>query len=74
MAGTRFDCAATEHKGLTETGTNRVFGDWSLFWLTGESWVPERGLTSLLNHGDRLATVLILKITTYIISVNGNRK
>ncbi|EOA08177.1 hypothetical protein PAD3_1377 [Pediococcus acidilactici D3] len=42
MAGTRFDCAATEHKGLTETGTNRGLGDWSLFWLTGESWVPER--------------------------------
>jgi hypothetical protein len=52
VAGTRFDCAATEHKGLTETGTNRVFGDWSLFWLTGESWVPERGLASSLNHGD----------------------
>ncbi len=42
MAGTRFDHVATEHKGLTETGTNRVLGDWSLFWLTGESWVLER--------------------------------
>ncbi|MGX6994683.1 hypothetical protein [Pediococcus acidilactici] len=52
MAGTRFDHAATEHKGLTETGTNHGFGDWSLFWLTGESWVLERGLASLLNHGD----------------------
>ncbi|AOW74471.1 hypothetical protein CP371_08675 [Pediococcus acidilactici] len=38
VAGTRFDCAATEHKGLTETGTNRVFGDWSLFWLAGGDW------------------------------------
>ncbi|QAT20208.1 hypothetical protein EQZ51_01395 [Pediococcus acidilactici] len=52
VAGTRFDHAATEHKGLTETGTNHGFGDWSLFWLTGESWVLERGLASLLNHGD----------------------
>ena len=36
MAETRFDHAATGRKGLTETGTSRVFGDWSLFWLTGE--------------------------------------
>lgn len=51
MAGTRCDHAATGRKGLTETGTSRVFGDWSLFWLTGESWVPER-VSTKQSHSD----------------------